>query len=184
MAPGGKSAYFMKGKGKGKSKGKFKGKGKGKGKSKSANAMWDWDPQSQFAGAIEMVMTTEMLAGTSTAEAVATEQPDAINEDGAFGMLDCGATASAGSEQAVQRLVAAVLRADPRAQIKITNEESARPYFRFGSGAWGRALCRCSITSHISGHDRRFSVFVLPTVAGSKVPILVGMDHIETNGSH
>ena len=51
------------------------------------------------------------------------------------GMLDCGATASAGPEASVQRLIEAVLRQDKSATVTV--DPNQRPYFRYGSGRWG-----------------------------------------------
>ncbi|CAK0867947.1 unnamed protein product, partial [Prorocentrum cordatum] len=58
-------------------------------------------------------------------------------------MVDCGASASAGGERAVQALVAAVAAANPQARIEINKNE--RPWFRFGDNKWGRALYKVSV---------------------------------------
>ena len=60
---------------------------------------------------------------------------------GPFGMVDTGASASAGPQAAVQELLQAVASTDPGVQIQVNTSESARPYFRFGSGAWDRVVC-------------------------------------------
>ena len=65
------------------------------------------------------------------------------------GMVDCGATASAGPELAVQGLIKAVVAQDHSAVIEV--DQSARPYFRYGNGKWGRALHQVNISSAVSG---------------------------------
>eukprot|EP00435_Cladocopium_sp_Y103_P019242 s4552_g4.t1 len=101
------------------------------------------------------------------------------------GLIDCGATASAGPLMAVQWLISSVLKHDHQAVIDI--QKSERPYFRFGNGQWGRALFRASITSHASGSPKTFKLFALPNPPqlhdpnsdrSSMVPILVGMDYL------
>ena len=68
---------------------------------------------------------------------------------------------------------------------KIELEQSARPYFRFGNGHWGRALCRVHLCSHVSGQPQHFSLYALPNPdayynndldRSSLVPVLIGMD--------
>ncbi|CAK0814911.1 unnamed protein product [Prorocentrum cordatum] len=58
-------------------------------------------------------------------------------------MVDCGASASAGGERAVQALIAAVAAANPQARIEINQNE--RPWFRFGDNKWGKALYKVSV---------------------------------------
>ena len=71
--------------------------------------------------------------------------------------------------------------------MNIEVQQSARPYFCFGNGQWGRALYRVVITSNVSGYPQRFKLFALPNPPGlhhpdfdknTLVPILVGMDHL------
>ena len=106
------------------------------------------------------------------------------------GMLDCGATASAGPDVAVRGLIQAVLSQDKAAIIEI--DKSARPYFRYGNGKWGRAWYRVHISSMASGSLRKFSIYALPNppdmaqprfTRAMLVPILVGMDHLGDNGA-
>ena len=85
------------------------------------------------------------------------------------GLVDTGATATAGGQSAVERLCAAVAQARPDTQVTVF--ESDRPYFRHGSGKWGRALCRVSLQA--GGVD--FSMFALPSEG---VPVLVGMKEL------
>ena len=48
------------------------------------------------------------------------------------GIQDAGASASAGSTTAVQGLLGALMRQDPRCRIVVT--ETGMPWFRFGNG--------------------------------------------------
>ena len=105
------------------------------------------------------------------------------------GMLDCGATASAGPEASVQRLIEAVLRQDKSATVTV--DPNQRPYFRYGSGRWGRAQYRVTLQSELSGHPRVFHVYALPNppeffeqwfTTDMLVPILVGMSHAGSDG--
>ena len=188
----------------------FQSKGKGKkGKTKSKQANWtEWPealwlsskskgkgkPMSErpavnvysmdydFAG-LEM----EALSGDKSALPVTSEGLASSTQSTSMkqseGMLDCGATASAAPDIAVQGLIKAVLSQDSEARIDV---EYMRPFFRFGNGKWGQALYRVKITSHVSGQPRCFSLFSLPNpdVMHEKnlVPILVGMDHLGVHG--
>ena len=105
------------------------------------------------------------------------------------GMLDCGATASAGPEASVQRLIEAVLRQDKSATVTV--DPNQRPHFRYGSGRWGRAQYRVTLQSELSGHPRVFHVYALPNppeffeqwfTTDMLVPILVGMSHAGSDG--
>ncbi|CAE7794539.1 unnamed protein product [Symbiodinium sp. CCMP2592] len=118
----------------------------------------------------------------------ASQERDAISPDS--GLLDCGATASAGPEASVQRLIAAVIEQDSQATITI--DQSRRPYFRYGSGAWGRAQYHVTIGSKVSGKNKQFEVYALPNPPEyvepwfrhhMLVPILVGMSHIGATGA-
>ena len=106
---------------------------------------------------------------------------------GHLGMLDCGATCSAGPQSSIQRLLTAVLDVDRSASVRIDGKR--RPRFRFGSGSWGRALHHVTITSSIT--QRTFEAYTLPDPPESQedwfnpsmlVPVLVGMDFISGNG--
>ena len=153
-------------KGKGKfghfqSKGKGKGKGfKGKGKGKHVNTM---------------------QLGTLNLDINATEQPT-FTPDGK-GLKDTGATASAGPEAAVQRLIAAVLQKDPGAQIVVDSSNASRPWFRYGNGQWEQALYRANLTSKQTGKLRKFLVYALPGAIDSQVPVFVGMSHLGCEGA-
>ena len=106
------------------------------------------------------------------------------------GMLDCGATASAGPEVAVRSLIKAVVAQDNATVVQI--DQSARPYFRYGNGKWGRALFQVTLQSRASGELRQFRVFALPNPPelhqawfdrSMLVPILIGMDHLGPKGA-
>ncbi|OLQ13328.1 hypothetical protein AK812_SmicGene2724 [Symbiodinium microadriaticum] len=178
--------YQFKGKGKGKSKkgywseaqaawtkGKQKGKGKGKDPLRTVNAY----SNEYFIGGLELRDRFD-LNSTS----MASSSPSTA-------MLDSGATASAAPEAVVQSLVTAVLAQDRQARIEL--DQASRPYFRFGNGKWGRALCRVTIQSRASGHLRSFALYTLPNPAeyyqaqfdkSTLVPILIGMDFIGPEG--
>ena len=178
--------YQFKGKGKGKSKkgywseaqaawtkGKQKGKGKGKDPLRTVNAY----SNEYFIGGLELRDRFD-LNSTS----MASSSPSTA-------MLDSGATASAAPEAVVQSLVTAVLAQDRQARIEL--DQASRPYFRFGNGKWGRALCRVIIQSRASGHLRSFALYTLPNPAeyyqaqfdkSTLVPILIGMDFIGSEG--
>ena len=106
------------------------------------------------------------------------------------GMIDCGATASAAPEAVVQGLISAILEKDKEARIDI--DQSARPYFRFGDGRWGRALYRVRLSSDVSGNRRHFALYALPNPPeyykanfdkSTLVPILVGMGFLGKDGN-
>ena len=178
------------------SKGKFKGKGKGmnnhwlenfgtwkgnKGRGKPMHKSKD-APRSVNAYASDM-----LLAGLEVLEAQSSSASSST--DPGTGMIDCGATASAAPEAVVKSLIDTVLTHDKGAIIEL--DQSARPYFRFGNGRWGRALCRVHISSAVSGRTRQFSLYTLPNPAeyvsnnfdrSYLVPVLIGMDHLGHKG--
>ena len=105
-----------------------------------------------------------------------------------FGMLDCGATASAGPEGSVKRLIGALRKHDPELQVSFNYEK--RPFFRSGSGKWGQALYHMVISSSLP-NGRYFDMYVLENpkeffedwfADDMLVPILVGMDHMNKVG--
>ncbi|CAE7510524.1 unnamed protein product [Symbiodinium sp. CCMP2592] len=173
---------------KGKSKGKGKkgyyvdpayamwsSKGKGKSKSKDSYRPVNAYQSELFVGGLDMVLEA----------AAASSEPVDPN----VGMIDCGATASAAPEAVVKGLINAVLAQDRSAQIEM--DQASRPYFRFGNGRWGRALCKVRFCSRASGSPKHFALYVLPNPTeyyqadfdkGSLVPVLIGMDHIGPTG--
>ena len=172
-------AYYMKGKG--KTKGKNKGKissmvdlnamWKGKGKSKSLPhrpAVNAYSAETQSFYGLELHEPFEAHSTTTT------------NMKPNLGLLDCGATASAGPETSVQKLISSVLAQDRGASVTIA--KYMRPYFRFGNGCWGQANFRVTISSKVSGVERKFQMYCLPDPKNaddnSMVPVLLGMDHL------
>ena len=109
------AAFYAKGKGGKRTYGNFgnfgKGKSKGKGKPR---------PPQLFV--IEEVMRASGDDGL--------EDPEAL--------MDSGATTTAGGEDAVTRLINAVLKAHPETQVEVRKDN--RPQFKFGDGKLGRAL--------------------------------------------
>lgn len=75
------------------------------------------------------------------------------------GMLDCGATASAGPEASVKKLISSLCKVDEHVGVSL--DTSRRPFFRYGSGRWGQGLYQVEITSSQQPH-KSFRVFALP----------------------
>ncbi|CAL1146255.1 unnamed protein product, partial [Cladocopium goreaui] len=179
-------------KGKGKSKGKYgknmhlldelfymRGKGfgnnmKGKGKSKTKNTgvvnAYYADYEEPY-GYHVLDFKEEVL----DLQAAATETPpraaeislaslDNKSSAGPCGMLDSGATCSAGPESSIKNLVSALLKQDKSAKIHIDGKRC--PRFRYGSGKWGKALFRISMESSLSSHT--FHAYALPDPEESK----------------
>ena len=94
------------------------------------------------------------------------------------GIIDTGATASAGGQDAVTQLCAAIAKARPSAHISVIKND--KPWFRYGSGRWGRALYRVNITVPVDQHFVEFDVFALPS---ENVPVLVGMRELKKLGA-
>ncbi|CAE7645969.1 unnamed protein product [Symbiodinium sp. KB8] len=133
-------ANVFKGKSKGKGKKGFlvdpayamwSSKGKGKTKNKDSYRPVNAYQSELFVGGLDMVLE----AASASSEPV----------DPNVGMIDCGATASAAPEAVVKGLINAVLAQDRSAQIEM--DQALRPYFRFGNGRWGRALCKMSAST-------------------------------------
>ena len=172
-------AYYMKGKG--------KPKGKGKGKSFNVvdmNAMWKGKGKSKNVPSCPAVNAytaeTQSFYGLELREPLEAHSTAATNMKPNLGLLDCGATASAGPETSVQKLISSVLAQDRGAAVTIA--KYMRPYFRFGNGCWGQANFRVSITSKVSGFERTFHMYCLPDPKNgdqnNMVPVLLGMDHL------
>ncbi|CAE7563794.1 TY5A [Symbiodinium sp. CCMP2592] len=136
-------ANYVKGAGKGKGKwsspswGKA-GKGKGKGKGKNGGHNYHLLTIDEY---------DYCLAASEGASTVGASES----------LVDTGATASAGGQEAVEKLCSAIAAA--RADVKFEVSETVRPYFRYGSGAWGQALYRVNI----SDGEVTVSVFALPS---------------------
>ena len=180
---------FGKSKSKGKSKkghwmdvqGLWKGKGKGpKGKTKDGYGTVNAYSSEMFLGGLEVIHSLDLAASSTSATSSNAPQ---------LGMLDCGATASAAPEAVVKGLISSVLSIDRGARIDI--DQYSQPFFRFGNGKWGKALCRVLISSSSSGRERQFALYTLPNPAeyfqnkldkASLVPVLIGMDFLGPQG--
>ena len=208
LSPAELDAYLFKGKGYGKFKGKSnhmvswddgwydddlnnyvmsKGHGKYgksfKGKSKPSMNTYNMD----FGYMSSYVLELQPLELFSTSQTVSSPTIQKTVPIG-FGMLDCGATASAGPESSAKHLIAKLREHDPDIGVHIDLER--RPHFRYGSGQWGRALYHLTITSNMVP-SRSFEMYSLPDPEGyvygwssvnMLVPILVGMDHLQKVG--
>eukprot|EP00438_Fugacium_kawagutii_P003967 Skav207534 [mRNA] locus=scaffold756:114473:122071:+ [translate_table: standard] len=195
-------AAFSKGKGKGKSKmmGKhahymedlmyqFKGrplaaKSKGKGKSKNQGSVnaYSMDYMGFHGLEFENDPCLDLQASVKSAA-----PPSQAEQPGHLGMLDSGATCSAGPEGSIKRLITALMEKDHKASV--TFDTQKRPRFRYGSGKWGKALYKVTLASSLSSNT--FEAYVLPDPEESRepwfqentmlVPVLVGMDFITSN---
>ena len=182
-------AFYQKGKGKNRGKrahwmeaqANVKGKMKGKGYSKPSVNSYSAE---FFAGGLELQAHPRQSDHQAMSQQLQSERvrtPLPMEK----GLLDSGATASAGPQVAVEGLISAVMAKDRQAVVDIMKSE--RPYFRFGNGRWGRALFKVRISSKCSGDQRAFSIYALPNPPdlhhpdfdqNSLVPILIGMDHL------
>ena len=102
---------------------------------------------------------TQSFYGLELREPLEAHSTAATNMKPNLGLLDCGATASAGPETSVQKLISSVLAKDRGAAVTIA--KYMRPYFRFGNGV-GASNFRVSITSKVSGFERTFHMYCLP----------------------
>ena len=182
--------FYMRGKGFGNN---MKGKGKGKTKNTGVVNAYYADYEEPY-GYHVLDFKEEVL----DLQAAATETPpraaeislaslDNKSSAGPCGMLDSGATCSAGPESSIKNLVSALLKQDKSAKIHIDGKRC--PRFRYGSGKWGKALFRISMESSLSSHT--FHAYALPDPEESKepwfndsmlVPVLIGMDFIDFHG--
>ena len=87
-------------------------------------------------------------------------------------LVDTGATATAGGKQAVQDLCKALVSSRPN--LEVTVFETARPWFRFGNGKWGRALYKVTLKDPFT--EVSMSIYALPAV---DVPVLIGMKELQ-----
>ena len=197
------AAAFSKGKNKGKHhgkqanymdemmyffKGKNPGKGKGKIKSKNQNTVNAYAMDYASLHGLEIETDSNMNLNASEKGSVADVSMKQVPLSGGMGMLDSGATCSAGPEGSINRLIAAVLERDHQAAVVVDAQK--RPKFRYGSGKWGKALYQATISSSLSPNV--FQAFALPDPEESKepwfehhtmlVPVLIGMDFITSNG--
>ena len=140
--------------------------------------------QTQHNGPVEHAMLATKKVATPRKTQIPREIPPGS------GMIDSGATCSAGPETSVQRLVTKIMEADAAAQIRVETKD--QPRFRFGSGKWGQALYKLTVSSSITGSSRSFSCFALPDpeerhedwfTMDMLVPVLVGMDWLKEAGA-
>ena len=105
-----------------------------------------------------------------------------------YGMLDCGATASAGPEAVAKKLISHLRTFDENLNVELNYDR--RPFFRYGSGKWGQASYHAVVTPSLAPH-RSFEMYVLENppeyyepwyTDDMLVPILVGMDHLRKTG--
>ena len=189
------TTYPGKGKGKNKSKqevnwfkGKYSGNNKGSSKSFSNNRYSSFGkkggspfPKGKFGpkgGGSQFVLDAdyELMALDATSILAADEHSSDKSKAGKEpifpfeAILDTGATASAGGQQAVSQLCAAIAQARP--QTKITIIEGDKPWFRYGSGTWGQVLFRVNIEVP----PKEISIFALPSPG---VPVLLGMRELD-----
>ena len=160
----------------------FKGKGKSKSKGNHNVNAYMADIHDYYGLQFELQAAEEHQANDGDLDMAAVSAGTTC-----YGMLDSGATCSAGPEQSIKRLVQAVLTKDSAAQIKVDGQN--RPRFRYGSGKWGRAQYHLEIKSSTSA--RTFQAFALPDPEEIAqpwfqdhmlVPVLVGMDFMKGNG--
>ena len=119
---------------------------------------------------LDMHMVNEHPQGSSTLGLASSKHAEA---GGSRGVIDTGATVSAGGQAAVQEMVQSLAKCRPDMQVTII--EGDRPYFRYGSGEWGRALFLVRITFA----DTVFHVYSLPS---KNVPVLIGMRELKQLG--
>eukprot|EP00438_Fugacium_kawagutii_P031764 Skav205351 [mRNA] locus=scaffold1956:24961:32706:- [translate_table: standard] len=133
----------------------------------------------------------ELLPSSSTSSMASSGVPQPVRSHvrPTEGLLDTGATASAGPDASIRRLVQCLQGVDPK--LEVTSDISRRPMFRFGSGKWGRAVCHVTLTSSMSGTPRSFELYVLPNpeefyepwfTPDLLVPILIGMNFVDQQG--
>ena len=165
-------------------------KGKGKGKAPvNAYALnhyvgWRWS----FKPNMMVLLNMPCWQPKKVAAPRKTYVPREIPPGG--GMIDSGAACSAGPETSVQRLVTKIMEADAAAQIRAETKDQSR--FRFGSGKWGQALYKLTVSSSITGGTSSFSCFAFPDpkerheewfTMDMLVPVLVGMDWLKEAGA-
>ena len=98
-------------------------------------------------------------------------RPRSIEAGGTRGVIDTGATVSAGGRSAVQEMVTGLAKVRP--DLEVTIMQGDRPYFRYGSGQWGRALFRVQLKFG----NVVLQIYSLPSA--ENVPVLVGMRELK-----
>ena len=165
-----------------------KGMGKGKPQSKNRGNVNAYSAEAYDYHGLEFeIQTAEGAPKDGSLAACDKGGAQIIEPTPAHGMMDCGATCSAGPERSIQNLVHAILAKDSAAKITINGQN--RPRFRYGSGKWGKAEYHLQVQSSITG--RIYSAYALPDPEEIKqpwfkdhmlVPVLVGMDFLRGNG--
>ena len=84
------------------------------------------------------------MPGSSKAPLSHRVASSSVEAGGTRGVVDTGATVTAGGHEAVQNLITGLAKVRP--DLKVTLVEGDRPYFRYGSGRWGRALFKAIFT--------------------------------------
>ncbi len=161
---------------------------------------WSWDDRYDEANAATMLPWEPQewldswgleLTGSEAESAGALPQlaPETPSTDPSSGLVDTGASASAGPRQAVEDFCVAIAAADPSIKIVVDYTENCRPHFRFGNGQFGRAEFFVKINSLAT--KRHVLIFALPNPKGfpakqripthKLVPILVGMPFLRPN---
>ena len=87
-------------------------------------------------------------------------------------VLDCGATETAGGVEAVQILVDAVTQGFPDSRVEVNSLD--RPWFRFATGHWGRALSRVWLLTPLAWIS-------IQTLEAENVPVLASMNLLENH---
>ena len=156
--------HWMKGKNKG-GQGRFGngyGKGKGRYKNPAGSNYHLGMMEVQDEHVYPMMMAANPVDSSSSKEGRLPPEQS---------LVDTGATATAGGKQAVKDLCKALVAARPNVKLDIF--QSARPWFRFGNGKWGRALYKVTITDVSTNVS--MSIYALPAV---DVPVLTGMKEL------
>ena len=162
-------------------KGKSSAKGFQKGKFKQPLNAYGLDLGFLDFGALE-IFPLELFSASQS------RPPTSRSIPVGFGMLDCGATASAGPEASLKLLISKMR--EKESQLLVMLDTDQRPYFRYGSGKWGQALYRARISTP-KRPNHTVEIFALPNPPeyyeewfhdDMLVPILIGMDHLTKTG--
>lgn len=137
----------------------------GKGKGKPHQKAWFHDTYESGMLALETDVDDLFAVNTKSAPVSSNDHVSHPEPGGTKGVIDTGATVSAGGRKAVQDLVTELAKIRPDLSVKVVED---RPHFRFGNGRWGQALFKVEINTGGS----TFQVYSLPA---ENVPVLVGM---------
>ena len=187
------TSTFMKGQGMNKGKSKLTGKGtspsspvmwatKGSSKGKSKFSPKGYSGKNSYyqdyyeSGMLALETVDEdfqLYANEMHAPGSQSSGASSVEAGGTKGVVDTGATVTAGGKQAVEDLLKGLAQARPDLQVTVVQAD--RPYFRYGSGRWGQALYRVQL----SFGSYTFNVYALPS---KNVPVLVGMRELKQMG--